>query len=292
MTPWDYISETLSQEPSMEEFKKGLGYLKDKGMDFLQATSMLSPETVAPLNRQAKDFASWVSESQVGKAVAQGAQAVQETGADYGMPAIGALWGPTNKFLKKLSPGHYYNLNSTDKKALEALTESYPSVKAANLQYGVEDAYGIKELRSLQEHLAGQKPGYILLTDPQNYTNHPLEKVLSSPAISYAHEGGHALTGGSSDIANWSKIPLMEGYPKAGVEGFAEGFSHALMGKYNKNVLAPYWQDYKKQFPDLKDAYLKPGYLGVDVGESIRGGNVPNQQNIIEELISILKGVS
>jgi hypothetical protein len=64
------------------------------------------------------------------------------------------------------------------------------------------------------------------------------------------------------------------------------------MGKYNKNVLAPYWQDYKKQFPDLKDAYLKPGYLGVDVGESIRGGNVPNQQNIIEELISILKGVS
>lgn len=30
-SPWDYVSETLSQEPSMEEFKKGLKYIQEKG---------------------------------------------------------------------------------------------------------------------------------------------------------------------------------------------------------------------------------------------------------------------
>jgi len=34
MTPWDYISDTLSQEPSMEEFKKGLSMLTTSGVSY------------------------------------------------------------------------------------------------------------------------------------------------------------------------------------------------------------------------------------------------------------------
>jgi hypothetical protein len=75
------------------------------------------------------------------------------------------------------------------------------------------------------------------------------------------------------------------------VEGFAEGGSHTAMNKYNKEVFAPYWQEYKDYPSDLKDVYLKSGYLGADFGSDLRKGLVPNQQKAIEELLTILKGV-
>jgi len=297
MTPWDYISDTLSQEPSMEGFKKGLRYLKEKGMDFLQATSMFSPESVAPLNKQAKDFASWVNESRVGKAVAQGAQAMQESGADYAIPAVGAMWGPTKSFLKKLSPEHYGNLTGVDKRALETLTESYPSVRNTRLEYNKSDAFGtpLGEIKRL-EYLAGKKPGTIFLTDPRNYTIHPLEKKLSSPPIAYAHEGSHALTGTPSELASWGKFTepnfsMYDNPTSLGTEGFAEGASHSMLNKYNKEVFTPYWQEYKDYPSDLKDVYIKSGYLGADFGSDLRKGIVPNQEKAIEELLTILKGV-
>ena len=298
---WDYISDVLSQKPDMEAFNRGLEYLKQKGVGALTA---ISEATAIPgqesLNKEAKDFASWVNESQVGKTVIQGTQAMAESGADYGipgLPAMGALWKRTEPFLKKLSPEHFANLSKTDKRALETLTEAYPSVRNTRLEYNKSDAFGtpLGEIGK-SEYLAGEKPGVIFLTDPQNYISHPLEKKLSSPPISYAHEASHAFTGTPAEFATWGRFKepnySMYDNPTAlSAEGFAEGLSHSILNKYNKKVFAPYWQEYKEYPQDLRNVYLKSGYHGADVGSTLRGGNIPNQQETIEKLLEILKGV-
>ena len=250
------------------------------------ALGALSEATAIPgqegLNIQAQDFTTWVNESKVGKAVAQGVQAMTETGADYGIP-IAALWKRTEPFLKKLSPEHFASLSKSDKRALETLTESYPSVRNSSLITGLEDAFR-DQYKNLPEQLIGAKPGEITLTYPKYYT-HPLEKKLSSPAISYAHEGAHAFTGGSGNLAGWTSD--LDEFARPSVEGFAEGFSHALLNKFNKDVLAPYWWEYRAK-PGFKDVYTASGYHGVDVANSIKGGNIPDQRDAIQELMNIL----
>jgi hypothetical protein len=45
--------------------------------------------------------------------------------------------------------------------------------------------------------------------------------------------------------------------------------------------------DYRTK-QNLSDIYKASGYHGADVANSIRSGNVPNQQDAIQELINVL----
>lgn len=226
----------------------------------------------------------------------------QEEAVESGVMGLGggAVWVPTTKnFLKKLSQEHYNALSPVDKRVLDLSTEAIPSVRNAELYYGVSDGfYAPPAATTLPEYLKRLNPGGIQLTDPQNYIGHRLEKRLSSPAIALMHEGGagHALTGGSKNLSSWGKFTepnytMYDNPSRLAVEGFAEGGSHAAMNKYNKEVFAPYWQEYKDYPSDLKDIYIKSGYLGADVGSDLRKGTVPNQEKVIQELLAILKGV-
>ena len=298
MAGYDALSDFVNQEADYN-FASGLEMLKRGGGWLMDATSPFSQAVSEPLNQDIKRFADYVNESSVGKVVAQGAQAVQDSGADYGVPVVGAMWGPTRKLLKTLSPEHFQSLSAKDLQVLERATEAYPSVKNAGLQNFIEDAFhGPLSNPELKTYLEGKAPGMIYLTEPQNYINHPMEKKLSSPAMSLLHEGGagHAVTGSSAELTSWGKFKepnftMYDNPTRMAAEGFAEGGSHTAMNKYNKDVFAPYWQDYKEYPSDLRDIYIKSGYLGADFGSDLRKGLVPDQSEAIYQLLNILKGV-
>lgn len=92
MSLWDSITD------SYEMFKTGLDNTVQgvkSGLDYINQQTNPFPESITnPLNAQLEAFAKYVNESGPGKAVAKGAQAVQESGVDYGMPT-GALTGLT-----------------------------------------------------------------------------------------------------------------------------------------------------------------------------------------------------
>ena len=187
--------------------------------------------------------------------------------------------------------------------ALEALTESMPSVRNAELNIGQSSlgssyTQNMRDIYNSHQFAQGLFPGTIEINVPHfidgelSTWQYPLER---SPWLSYAHEGplGHALTSGSLDIRQWMRTQggmanPMKAHARAAIEGFAEGGSHGVLDKYNKNVFAPYWGEYKGQQP-LEDIYTTAGALGVDVGNMARRGFLPDQEDVIDTLLRILK---
>lgn len=210
---------------------------------------------------------------------------------------VGAAWESTWPLLKRLSRSHFGDLISKDKRALETLTEMFPSVKNSILQEGTRDIFSAPILRNLDRTVQGEVPGTISISKPKNY-NSVFERLLSGPPMAYAHEASHAVSGNSSDLGFWAglvnsvkqrwKDYIGKEVSDAAVEGFAEGSSHAMMDRFNELVYAPYWNRLYKHTELLQKPYLDAGELGVDFGNSIRAGNPMDQRSTIDQLVDII----
>lgn len=219
--------------------------------------------------------------------------------------APAASWQET--FSKVGSLANRFRNAVPDRKALEALeamTENYPSITKAKLDIGQSSlsshyTQNVRDVYSSNMFAEGLYPGKIVVNIPHMVEGgsipnwmYPLERT---PWLSYAHEGplGHALTSGSLDIQHWLRTEAgvanpMKEHARAAIEGFAEGGSHGILNKYNKDVFAPYWGSYKGIQP-LEDIYTTAGSMGVDVGDMTRRGSLPNQREVISNLLSIIK---
>jgi hypothetical protein len=91
MASWDTLANFVNQEADYN-FASGLELLKRGGAEVLAATSPFSQAVSEPLNQDIRKFAEYVNQSGVGKLVAHGAQAMQESGADFGIP-VGPMMG-------------------------------------------------------------------------------------------------------------------------------------------------------------------------------------------------------
>jgi len=222
-----------------------------------------------------------------------------QSALDYLMNLVGpsqaeaAPWSEVGPILRALH--RKYRRPMPDIKgmqALERLTESYPSVRNMPLHTTESDrgSFIRNEYKSLEDFLQGNITPYEGIFLTELFGGRPL---VSSPALSYGHEGIHAFSGGSSQLPyfynlspyNWKHMS------RAATEGLAEGASHGMLGKYNENVYAPYFRTFvNKGEPEILQRYLNAGELGVELGESLRRGNTPNQANIIEQLFNIMRG--
>ena len=176
-------------------------------------------------------------------------------------------------------------------KALEFLTEEYPSVRNTNLYYIPQlvstksSGFNPEKLHTadLGTYLAGKAAGRISLRPGQKGWS-----SLLSPWLALGHESSHAFSGDPRHFFNWlniGRLPTINefryGSPRAVSEGFAEGLSNAILGKYNKQAYAPY---VIHPFTNTKP-YVEGGWLGRAVGEVFREGSKVNQEEIINLLL-------
>jgi hypothetical protein len=223
------------------------------------------------------------------------------------------------KLLQKLGPKAWKALDPKSKAALERLTMEYPAVEKAGLEV-LQQPKGTWE-KLFKPRTSHWKPPGIRLSEqggkisadfatipdwvkgtvPQGFGKVALQRSRYSPpdvdpALHYGHESSHVLSGplfqwAASVPENIGITGMAEHPARSAMEGFAEGASHAMLNRYDTGRRgAPYWaQYYKGNTPKAaKEAYLKSGYLGKDVGSAIRGGETIDQRNVIDLLMSII----
>jgi hypothetical protein len=218
--------------------------------------------------------------------------------------AEAAPWPEVVKLLEKLGPKAWAALDSKSKAAMELMIESYPSLKKSKLltQPGPSSDWAdpvLTKLRekgrgtitmreflaqspSIKEWVSGSAdPGSIRVGTSTSKGGYPL-------AVS--HESAHDITGPlygwvKPNMGNQMSTPL-----RAGQEGFAEGMSNSMLNRFNKDAYAPYWPNhYRAEVHPLRNTYLDSGKLGRFIGDELRSGNAPPQEDIINMLIKLIQ---
>jgi hypothetical protein len=219
--------------------------------------------------------------------------------------AEAAPWNKVVQLLQKIGPEAWAALDKPSKAAMELMTESYPSLKKSKLltQSGPSSDWAdpvltklsekgrrtittrefLAQNPSIEDWVGGSAdPGSIHLGGSSSKGGHPL---------ALSHESAHDITG---PMYGWVNPPMgnqMNTSLRAGQEGFAEGMSNAMLNRFNKKAYAPYWPNNYRAAKDhqLRNAYLDSGKLGRSVGDELRSGTVPAQEDIINMLIKIIQ---
>lgn len=224
------------------------------------------------------------------------------------LDAIGDLLGPAQaeaapfpQVMKALLSLGSKGFNKKTAQAMELLTEGYPSVQRAPLvvqplvkgksHYFPQSLPGLENkvsnLPSKEEFIQGVAPGIITLTGPS-------AKYKFPPEYTYSHEGGHAVSGGFSNLMRWLKNEGLQlsdldthSAMRAAPEGFAEAIGNMLLGRYGNEAFTSYWPAMYKATKN--PAYLQAGTLGREVGETLREGKLFPQDQLLDAMIEIVK---
>lgn len=210
------------------------------------------------------------------------------------MPPVGALWSKTKPMLETIAQIRDKPIPTKHMELLQRLTEEFPQVTNAGLELGYKTSWGPPKynIYPVGGWDMASNTGTIFLN--RNATS------TAPPGLSYGHEAVHAITG-----PMWEWLP--QKFPtepihdvvqpvRAGMEGLAEGFSHGMLGLFNKQAEQGYWRRpyMGKTFNSLSpahpasQAYVLGGDLGVDMGEHFARGGAIKPLEPTEALYNLL----
>lgn len=283
---WDDLSNLYqgATKPLNAEIKSGLGVLREYVYEPYQEWAKKNRDLLPNGINSFIDNVNKISEV---------------PGSDYimpGMAPVGLVWNKTKPILQRLNP----QIASKDLEVLERLSNEFPQIKKVELQVDPMADFSswfmpLKEDVSTNSKMWSKNldTGTIRLGQQPNIAIAP--ELPISPELAYAHEASHTLSGplGYWVPQHYKALGLMDtAQPaRAAMEGFAEGFSHGILNKFNKEARSGYWYPLYKRDNPAGEAFKSAGWLGRAFGEPFRKGAIIKPNEPTTELINLVNDI-